>query len=124
VVIFAGWVVTGAVVFSLLGLSAGNPFAGDTLPRALLGVLVVLLAMLAIPALLYVPLLPVPVKKGALAAVLQLLLRVFVYVLIAAVVAVVLAVIQIARRAEPPPTRTLLTPPAQVPPRSGERRLS
>ncbi len=49
----------------------------------------------AIPALLFVPLLPVSVPRGMLISVFQLLLRLFLYTLIGAVIMVVLAVLQI-----------------------------
>jgi hypothetical protein len=109
---FAGWLGGGALAFALLGLTDGNPFGSESLTRPLLGVAALLAAMLVVPAALYVPLLGVSPKKSAVAAVLQLLLRLFVYVLIAAVVAVVLALIQILRRSEPPPPRALLAAPA------------
>jgi hypothetical protein len=54
-----------------------------------------------LPAVLYVPLVPVSIPRSMLLSVLQVLLRLFLYVLIAAVVMVVLALIQIARGTEP-----------------------
>lgn len=48
-----------------------------------------------VPALLFVPVLPVSVPRGMLVSIFQLLLRLFLYVLITAIVMVVLALLQI-----------------------------
>jgi hypothetical protein len=56
-----------------------------------------LVALWAVPAILYVPLLSLSIPKSMLIAVFQWLLRGFLYLLIIAVVMVVLALIQIYR---------------------------
>jgi hypothetical protein len=66
----------------------------------LLAVVIALLGLLIswiIPGVLYAPLVPVSIPRGMFISVLQVLLRIFLYVLILAVVAVVLAVLQIWR---------------------------
>jgi hypothetical protein len=60
----------------------------------LAGALAVLLFMV-IPTLLYTPLFPVSLGRGLFISVVQLLLRVFLYVLVAGVVFVALAIFQI-----------------------------
>jgi hypothetical protein len=50
-----------------------------------------------LPALLYVPFVPVSVKKGLMVSLLQFLLRIFLVVLVIAVVLVILALRQIVR---------------------------
>ena len=59
---------------------------------------------------LYVPLVPVSVKKGMLVSLLQLLLRIFLDVLIVAVVMVILAVAQILRGGGEAPKAALPSP--------------
>jgi hypothetical protein len=101
----AGAVALGIVVtvtHSLLGPFT-TPFDSATLPRTLLAAGLVLGLSFVLPAVLYTPLLSVSVNKGMLVSVLQVLLRIFLYVLITAVVMVVLAVLQIARRADAGP---------------------
>jgi hypothetical protein len=86
--------VGGAMAWSLRSVSFLAP------ENRLLAALMALLGMLVtwvIPGVLYAPLLPVSIPRGMLIAVVQLLLRVFLYVLIAAVVMVILAVMQIAQ---------------------------
>jgi hypothetical protein len=76
----------------LLGLS--GPLAGTSLGVALVVGLCLLLSW-ALPTLIYVLLLPVPLRKGMLVAVLELLLRALVGALAAAVGLVGLAILQI-----------------------------
>jgi hypothetical protein len=87
----------------------------------LLAVVLGLLALLitwVIPGVLYAPLVPVSIPRGMFISVVQVLLRVFLYVLIAAVVMVALAAFQIWRgadsRVEVPAVRGA-TPPPQPP---------
>jgi hypothetical protein len=56
-----------------------------------------LLVTWVIPGVLYAPLVPVSIPRSMFISVVQVLLRIFLYVLIAAVVMVVLAILQIAR---------------------------
>jgi hypothetical protein len=89
--------VGGAIAWSLQSVSLRAP------ENRLLAVAVALLALLVswvIPGVLYAPLARVTIPRGMFISVLQVLLRVFLYVLIAAVVMVVLAVIQIFRGAD------------------------
>jgi hypothetical protein len=87
-------------------------WSGEALAATLCAFGLSLLLAWALPALLYVPLVPVSVAKGMKVAVLQWLLRAFLYALVAAVVFVGLAVAQIIRGggdATPPAAR--LAPP-------------
>jgi hypothetical protein len=91
----------------LLGLS--GPLAGTPLGVALLVGLGLLLSW-AVPTLVYVPGLPVPLKKGMLVAVLELLLRALLGALVAAVVLVVLAVLQVVFTPTEPAPKALRGP--------------
>jgi hypothetical protein len=86
--------VGGGLIWSL---GQGSLLAPD---NRLLLVVVGLLAVLVtwiVPGVLYAPLVPVSVPRSMFISVVQVLLRIFLYVLIAAVVMVVLAVLQIVR---------------------------
>jgi hypothetical protein len=101
--------VGGAIGWSLRSVAFLAP------ENRLLAFVMVLLGLLVtwvIPGVLYAPLVPVSIPRGMFIAVLQVLLRLFLYVLIAAVVMVVLAVIQIWRGADT--HGNMLTPAVQV----------
>jgi hypothetical protein len=90
-------VVGGAIAWSLQSVALLDP--DNHLLAAVIGLLALLVTWV-IPGVLYAPLVPVSIPRGMLISVLQVLLRVFLYVLIAAVVMVVLAILQIWRGAD------------------------
>jgi hypothetical protein len=94
-VVWAAVFIAGMVAFK--GME--SPFGPENRVIVLGAALAGLLVSWAVPALAFVPVLPVSIPRGMLVSVFQLLLRVFLYVLIAAVVMVVLAVLQILRTA-------------------------
>jgi hypothetical protein len=69
-----------------------------------------IVAAWALPSVLLVPIVPVSLKKGMFISVLQLLLRIFLWVLVVAVAMVALAVVQIVRG----PTETSEAPGPRV----------
>jgi len=83
----------------LLGLTE-SPLAPDKRTWLYLGVGLVLALTWVIPAILFMPMLSVSMSRSMLIAILQFLLRLFLYVLITAVVLVVLAILQIVKRGE------------------------
>jgi hypothetical protein len=98
--------VGGAIAWSLRSVSF---LAEENRLLAIAMILLGLLVSWVIPGVLYAPLVPVSIPRGMFIAVLQVLLRIFLYVLIAAVVMVVLAILQIWRDAD---TRVQVLAPA------------
>lgn len=74
---------------------ASAPLAPDHRSSALLAGAIAVALTWVVPAALYAPLLTVSVSRSMFVAVLQLLLRAFLYVLLAAAVLLVLALLQI-----------------------------
>lgn len=96
---FIAAVAWGAVFIAGLIAFRGmeSPFGPENRVVVLGSALAGLLVSWAVPALVFVPVLPVTIPRGMLVSVFQLLLRIFLYVMIAAIVMVVLAVLQIMR---------------------------
>jgi hypothetical protein len=92
----------GGLFVYLLGAYDADPAALFG-PMRTLGVLLALLLGWVLSALLYLPFLAAPYKKGLLVAGFELLLRGLLSALVAAVVLVILAIVQIAVRQEPQP---------------------
>jgi hypothetical protein len=89
------WAGAGFAVLALLARPGQTPLAPENrLALAGLSALALLVSW-AVPALLFVPILPVSIPRGMLVSVFQLVLRLFLYTLIGAVVMVVLAFLQI-----------------------------
>jgi hypothetical protein len=106
----AAWVGAGFTVMAVLSRPGQPLLAPEARLPLILGCLTGLLASWAVPAVLFVPILPVSVPRGMLISVFQLLLRLFLYTLIGAVIMVVLAILQIRYGPAKPPT----TEPASV----------
>lgn len=95
-------VVSGGLIvlcFYFLGVMESPLSPDKRLSLYFAGGLALLLSFI-VPAVLFGPFLSVSLPRSALIAVMQFLLRIFLYVLIAAVVFVVLAIIQIMNRAD------------------------
>ncbi len=86
--------VGGAIAWSL---RAESFLAPENRMFAFMTALLGLLVTWVIPGIVYAPLVPVSIPRGMFIAVVQVLLRLFLYILIAAVVFVILAIVQIAR---------------------------
>jgi hypothetical protein len=93
-VVTAAWLAINGLIGWYSGLVAAPPTADNWTTAALIGA-IALGVTWVVPAILYVPLLPVSIPRSMLLSVLQMLLRAFLYVLLAAVVMVVLAMLQI-----------------------------
>jgi hypothetical protein len=89
------WAGAAYGVLAFLGRSEQPLLAPENRLPLILGSLAGLAVSWAVPAVLFVPILPVSVPRGMLISVFQLLLRLFLYSLIGAVVMVVLAFLQI-----------------------------
>jgi hypothetical protein len=89
-----GWVGAVAGVWLLVGRPDSLAVPENRSPLLIYSALGLLVSW-AVPAALFVPVLPVSVPRGMLVSVFQVLLRLFLYVLIGAVIMVVLAVLQI-----------------------------
>jgi hypothetical protein len=90
--------VCGVIAWSLRSFPLTAP------ENRLLLLVVALLGLLVswvIPGVLYAPLVPVSLPRGMLISVVQVLLRLFLYVLLLAAAMVVLAIVQIVRGPEP-----------------------
>jgi hypothetical protein len=113
-VVLAGTAASGLLsylVYRLFGLADRPEIALDN--ATVLWLLVALLISWVVPALLYIPTLPVRWPKGVQVAGMEVLLRGLLAALVAGVVLVVLAAAQIvARRPAPPPKSALSSPPA------------
>jgi hypothetical protein len=104
--------VAWAIVLSAIGWSLRSIPLRENIPLAVVIGLLALLVTWVIPGILYAPLVPVSISRGMFISVVQVLLRIFLYVLIAAVVMVVLALIQIWTRTD---ARTEVLAPALTP---------
>jgi hypothetical protein len=90
--------VCAAILWSLRSYSLAAP---ENRLLLLVVALLGLLVMWVVPGVLYAPLVPVSLPRGMLISVLQVLLRIFLYVLLLAAAMVVLAILQIVRGPEP-----------------------
>jgi hypothetical protein len=116
-VVLAGTAASGLLsylVYRLLGLAERPEVALDNL--TVLWLLVVLLLSWLVPALLYIPALPVKWFKGVQIAGVEVLLRGLLAALVAGVVLVVLAAAQVLARRPTQPPRSALSPPPAVRP--------
>lgn len=114
-VVLAGIAASGLLsylVYRLMGLADRPEMALDSATVSWLGAALFLSWL--VPALLYVPALPVRWRKGAQVAGVEVLLRGLLAALVTGVVLVVLAAVQVVGRRPSQPPKAALPPPAAV----------